>query len=303
MTDWCRAAIPRLDLRAIRGCLAEAQERDGRQRLWWSARTSATFCGLRRTSGSGCGSRAFAGRHDGSEVRGLSAAREAREKAKARRIAKGATLGSNRRRAARAVGRTQHEPGDLFSEAASRHPSGQIRDVRLFSSSPDTKYLQPATGRSHVTEQTAPGPARMPRPSLSVGAVGHAPGARRGRSRPVVPSRCLYRKRGLRAPRHAWWRRVATGRCSPQRLWRGCLPDALVRAVRDAQRVRGMTQEGGVARQIGISRPQLANALQGPVRLEPGVRPPTSWNGWLPNPSMIPRRRQPSAVRRDRRLP
>ena len=38
--------------------------------------------------------------------------------------------------------------------------------------------------------------------------------------------------------------------------------DALVRAVRDAQRVRQMTQEA-VARQIGISRPQLANALQG----------------------------------------
>ena len=42
----------------------------------------------------------------------------------------------------------------------------------------------------------------------------------------------------------------------------GVLPDVLVRAVRDAQRVRHMTQEA-VARQIGISRPQLANALQG----------------------------------------
>lgn len=41
----------------------------------------------------------------------------------------------------------------------------------------------------------------------------------------------------------------------------GVLPDDLVRAVRDAQRVRQMTQEA-VARQIGVSRPQLANALQ-----------------------------------------
>lgn len=42
----------------------------------------------------------------------------------------------------------------------------------------------------------------------------------------------------------------------------GVLPPDLVRAVRDAQRVRQMTQDA-VARQIGISRPQLANALQG----------------------------------------
>jgi DNA-binding phage protein len=42
----------------------------------------------------------------------------------------------------------------------------------------------------------------------------------------------------------------------------GVLPEALKRAVRDAQRVRQMTQQA-VANQIGISRPQLANALQG----------------------------------------
>ncbi len=54
----------------------------------------------------------------------------------------------------------------------------------------------------------------------------------------------------------------------------GVLPNALVRAVRDAQRVRQMTQQA-VADQIGISRPQLANALQGRFGLT-GVRPPTS---------------------------
>jgi AraC-like DNA-binding protein len=42
----------------------------------------------------------------------------------------------------------------------------------------------------------------------------------------------------------------------------GVLPPDLVRAVRDAQRARQITQDA-LARQIGISRPQLANALQG----------------------------------------
>ena len=42
----------------------------------------------------------------------------------------------------------------------------------------------------------------------------------------------------------------------------GILPEALVRAVRDAQRARQITQDA-LARQIGVSRPQLANALQG----------------------------------------
>ncbi|KQT88881.1 hypothetical protein ASG60_21600 [Methylobacterium sp. Leaf469] len=42
----------------------------------------------------------------------------------------------------------------------------------------------------------------------------------------------------------------------------GVMPPELTLAVRAAQRARLVTQET-VARQIGVSRPQLANALQG----------------------------------------
>ncbi|UIN35128.1 helix-turn-helix domain-containing protein [Methylobacterium oryzae] len=139
----------------------------------------------------------------------------------------------------------------------------QIRDRETVSSSPDTKYLQRATGQSHVAEQTAQGPARKPRPSLSVGAVGHTPGAN---VKAIPPGRAV----ALPLPEEGVsehpdmlgggeWRQVG----APLSDYAGgVLPDALVRAVRDAQRVRQMTQQA-VADQIGISRPQLANALQG----------------------------------------
>ena len=46
----------------------------------------------------------------------------------------------------------------------------------------------------------------------------------------------------------------------------GIMPEELARAVRAAQQVRMMTQEA-VARQFGVSRPQLATALKGPFGL------------------------------------
>ncbi|KZB99351.1 hypothetical protein AU375_04427 [Methylobacterium radiotolerans] len=121
----------------------------------------------------------------------------------------------------------------------------------------------PLRDRVTVPGRTAEGPARKPRPSLSVGAVGHAPGAR---MKAIPPGRAV----ALPLPKEGVfehpdmlgggeWRQVG----APLSDYAGgVLPDALVRAVRDAQRVRQMTQEA-VARQIGISRPQLANALQG----------------------------------------
>lgn len=121
----------------------------------------------------------------------------------------------------------------------------------------------PLRDRVTVSRQTALGPARSPRPSLSVGAVGHSPGAK---VRAIPPGRAV----ALPLPQEGVfehpdmlggdeWRQVG----APLSDYAGgVLPDTLVRAVRDAQRVRQMTQEA-VERQIGISRPQLANALQG----------------------------------------
>lgn len=263
VTDWCRVAVPRLDLRAIRGCIAEAQERDERQRLWWSAQDLGDL--LRLTTDERERLRITRIRPAGMTARKFATYQRARkaEQAKARRIAKGATP--------REQSKAQLEPWVALNMSRAtyfrRQQAGtlpaQIRDRETVSSSPDTKYLQPATGRSHVAEQTAQGPARKPRPSLSVGAVGHAPGVK---VRAIPPGRAV----ALPLPKEGVfehpdmlgggeWRQVG----APLSDYAGgVLPDALVRAVRDAQRVRQMTQEA-VARQIGISRPQLANALQG----------------------------------------
>lgn len=263
VTDWCRAAVPRLDLGAIRGCLAEARERDGRQRLWWSAQDLGDL--LRLTTDERERLRVTRIRPAGMTTRKFATYQRARkaEQAKARRIAKGATP--------REQSKTQLEPWVALNMSRAtyfrRQQAGtlpaQIRDRETISSSPDTKYLQPATGQSHVAEQAAQGPARKPRPSLIVGAVGHAPGAR---TKVIPPGRAvalpLSEDGVFEHPDMLGggeWRQVG----APLSDYAGgVLPDALVRAVRDAQRVRQMTQEA-VARQIGISRPQLANALQG----------------------------------------
>lgn len=261
--EWAKSLVPRLGRNAVHSCIAEAQERDGRKSLWWSAQALGNLLRLTvaererlhltRIRPAGMTARQF-----GAYQRQQKTSRE-----KARRIAKGARP--------REQSKAQLEPWAALNMSRAtyfrRQQAGtlpaQIRDRETVSCLAGTKYLQPATGQSHVAEQTALGPARKPRPSPSVGAVGHAPGAR---TRAIPPGRAV----ALPLPEEGVFEH-------PDMLgggeWRhlndvvtayegGVLPDALVRAVRDAQRVRQMTQEA-VARQIGISRPQLANALQG----------------------------------------
>lgn len=263
VTDWCRVSVPRLNLRAIRGCIAEAQERDGRQRLWWAAQDLGDL--LQLTTDERERLRITRIRPAGMTPRKFAAYQRAREaeKAKARRIAKGARPHEQ--------SKAQLQPWEALGLSRAtyfrRQKAGtlpaQMRDRETVSSAPDTKYLQPVTGQSHAAERTVPGPARKPRPSLNVGAVGHSPSAK---VRAIPPGRAV----ALPLPQEGVfehpdllgggeWRQVG----APLGDYAGgVLPDALVRAVRDAQRVRQMTQEA-VARQIGISRPQLANALQG----------------------------------------
>lgn len=121
----------------------------------------------------------------------------------------------------------------------------------------------PLRDRVTISEQTAPGPARKASPSRSVGAVGHSPGVR---TRAVPAGRAV----ALPLPADGVsehpdllgggeWKHINDVLTAYEG---GVLPDALKRAIRDAQRVRQMTQQA-LADQIGISRPQLANALQG----------------------------------------
>ncbi|WP_267427229.1 transcriptional regulator [Methylobacterium sp. GC_Met_2] len=263
VADWCRVSVPRLDRAAIRECIAEARERDGRQRLWWSAQELGDL--LRLTTDERERSRITRIRPAGMTPRRFAAYQKGREavKAKARRIAQGSTP--------REQSKAQLEPWFALNmsratyfrrQQAGTLPS-QIRDRETVSSAAGTKYLQPATDRSHIAERTVPGPASKPRPSQGVGAVGHTPS---GKARAVPPGRAV----ALPLPEGGVsehpdmlgggeWRQIG----APLSDYAGgVLPDNLVRAVRDAQRVRQMTQEA-VARQIGVSRPQLANALQG----------------------------------------
>ena len=263
VVGWAISAVPRLGLSAVRSCIAEAQERDGRKRLWWSAQELGDL--LHLTVAERERLRITRIRPGGMTARKFAAYQQTRETAlaKARRIAKGAKP--------REQSKAQLEPWAALDMSRAtyfrRQKAGtlpaQIRDRETVSLAPGTKYLQLTTGQSHVPEQSAPGPARKPRLSLSVGAVGHAPGAK---PRAVPPGRAV----ALPLPdggvfEHpdmlggGEWRQIG----APLSDYAGgVLPDVLVRAVHEAQRVRHMTQEA-VARQIGISRPQLANALQG----------------------------------------
>lgn len=263
VADWCRLAVPRLNRLAIRGCIAEAQERNGRQQLWWSAQELGDL--LRLTTDERERMRVTRIRPAGMTPRKFAAYRREREaeKAKARRIAKGAIP--------REQSKAQLEPwaaldmsrATYFRRQRAGTLPAQIRARETVSSAPGTKYLQPVTGQSHVAERTAPGPARKASPGRSVGAVGHSPGAR---TKAIPPGRAValpLPKEGVQEHPDLLgggeWRQIGAPLAD---YAGGVLPDALVRAVRDAQRVRQMTQEA-VARQIGISRPQLANALQG----------------------------------------
>jgi hypothetical protein len=260
---WARATLPRVGLDAIQAGLAEARDRDGRQRLWWVAQELGDL--LQLTVAERERLRITRIRPAGMTARKFGTYQRTRqaEKAKARRIAKGARPREQSKAQLQPWEALEMSRATYFRKQKAGALPAQIRDRETVSSAPGTKYLQPVTGHSHAAEQTVPGPARLPRPIRSVGAGGHAPG---GRTRAVPAGRAV----ALPLPEGGVaehpdmlgggeWKHlndVVTGYDG------GVLPDALKRAIRDAQRVRLMTQEA-VAQQIGISRPQLANALQG----------------------------------------
>lgn len=131
------------------------------------------------------------------------------------------------------------------------------------SSAIDPKDLQPTTKPGHGTGLSVPGPAIEVSPRQAVGAGGPTPGVRT-RAVPTGHARALPLPQGgfiehpeLFGSDDAW---ISLG--SALDYAGGLMPPEVARAVRLAQRARSMTQES-VARHIGISRPQLANALQG----------------------------------------
>ncbi|KAB1072219.1 hypothetical protein F6X53_28345 [Methylobacterium soli] len=129
----------------------------------------------------------------------------------------------------------------------------------------DPKDLQPGTNQCHTKEQSAQGPARGASPRQSVSAGGHSP-----RSiprvvptgRPLPPPLPEWRGDEHRDLFGEWDQLGVVARKAVQAYVGGIMPVEVIRAMRAFQKARMLKQED-VARQIGISRPQLANAMQG----------------------------------------
>ena len=278
---WAAGVVPRLGRNSVCGCIAEAQERDGRKRLWWSAQELGDLLHLTvaererlhltRIRPAGMTDRQFAK---------YQRAREAQQ-AKVRRIAKGARP--------REQSKAQLHPWEVLNvsrakfyrlQKAGQLP-GQIRDRETVSSAAGTKYLQSPTGLSHVTEQTAPGPARKASLSRSVGADGPSPRSipRIVRTAEPLPPP-LPEGRGFRHP-DLFEETLTLGPVAQSIIdayTGGLMPPELIRAVQAARRVRLLQQED-IAHQVGVSPPQLSNALKGRFGLSP--RAATNLKKWL----------------------
>lgn len=260
---WANRMVPRLDRATVNGCIEEARQRNTDKRLWLNAAELGSLLRLTVPERENLGITRF--RPVGMTSQQFEKYRRERRAAqeKARRVSKGSRP--------REQSKAQLKPWDALGisrptyyrmQKAGTLPA-QIRDRETVSLRAGTKYLQPVTGQSHVTEQTAPDPARHASPSRLVSAVGHAPGARtrtvpvgHARAQPL-PEEGVFEHPDLLGGGE--WKQINEVVTAYDG---GVLPEGLKRAVRDAQRVRQMTQQA-VADQIGISRPQLANALQG----------------------------------------
>ena len=121
----------------------------------------------------------------------------------------------------------------------------------------------PRRSSATATGLSVPGPASEASPRQVVGAGGLTPRSKpravpAGHARALpLPIEGFQEQPELFAADDAW---ISLG--SALDYAGGLMPPQVARAVRVAQRARAMTQEA-VARHIGISRPQLANALQG----------------------------------------
>lgn len=263
IVGWAGRMVPRLDQTAIDECIEEARQRNADKRLWMNAQELGSLLRLTLSERENLGITRF--RPVGMTPRQFEKYQRQRRAAqeKARRLAKGARPHEQSKAQLKpweALGMSR--PTYYRMQKAGTLPA-QVRDRETVSLRAGTKYLQPVTGESHTLEQTVPGPARSARPILSVSAVGHTPGAK---ARAVPIGRAVALPLPVDGVSElpdmlggGEWKQINEVVTAYDG---GVLPEALKRAVRDAQRVRQMTQQA-VANQIGISRPQLANALQG----------------------------------------
>lgn len=268
--EWVSALVPRVTNATVDAGLAEARRRDERKCLYWSAARLGEILRLSIEEREHLGIRRIrpAGQTD-AEFKAYQRQRKT-ENERARRRANGARP--------REQSAAQMKPWDALNlsrreyyrrKAAGTLP-GQIRDaeraarVAGTNSCPlDPKDLQPTSKQCHGTGSSVAGPAREASPKQTVGAGGLSPKAKAravvaGHARALpLPMEGFQEQPDFFGSDDAW---ISLG--SALDYAGGVMPPEIARAVRLAQRARLMTQEA-VARHVGISRPQLANALKG----------------------------------------
>lgn len=276
--SWSKVLTPRLTRAEVVACIEAAEARNERGKLYWTAQdlgdllrlTVAEREALEITSARPCG---MSGKQFSAYQRKRKTTKE-----KARRAANGATpreqsdaslkpwktLGVSRRTFYRRL-RAEKAVTPEIARGTNSCP-------------PDTKYLQGTTEECQPFERASEGPARQAIPSRNVGAGGHSP---RGKTRAVrqghaetLPFSIMedFRQEDLLGQGFVQLGEVAGDYVG------GLMPADLALAVRAAQRARMLRQED-LARHVGISRPQLANALQGRFGLSRSAA--ANLMGWL----------------------
>lgn len=261
--DWVRVATPGLTEAEVCACLDEASARDARGRLYWPAQDLGDLLCLTVAEREGLG--ITKARPHGMNDRRFEAYQRSRKTAaeKARRIAAGAV--------AREQSEARLEPWKALG--ISRRTFYRLKEVERAREAeiargtnlcpPDTKYLKATTGQCHEESRPLQVPARQASLSRVVGAGGHSPS---GRVRPVAAGHAvalLLPVGGIpeQMDLPGMWVQVGAPVAAVVEYLGGIMPPELILAVKAAQRARNQTQET-VAHHAGVSRPQLANAMQ-----------------------------------------
>lgn len=277
LADWVRVVTPRLDSRTVSACISDARQRDIRRKLYWRPAELGALLRLTVAERESLGITKI--RPGGMTPKQFTAYQRKRKTAaeKARRATKGATP--------REQTVAQTKPWEALGMARRtyyRHMKASTLPACGTHSCPaDTKYLQLATERCHVSEQAAQGPARTARPRQVVGAGGHSP---RSIPKVVRTSRLLPpplpEGRGFRHPDllEDTLKLGAVAQAIIDTYRGGIMPIEVVRAVETKKRAEMMLQKD-VARRIGVSPPQLTNVLRRRVGLSPSAA--TNLREWL----------------------
>lgn len=276
--SWAKVLTPRLTEAEAIACIEAAEARNERGKLFWTAQdlgdllrlTVAEREALEITSARPCG---MSGKQFAAYQRKRKTMRE-----KARRAANGAkpreqsdaclipwkALGVSRR---------------TYYRRLKAETAAAPENTRGTNSCPaDTKYLKGTTEECQPSERASEGPARQASASRNVSAGGHSP---RGKTRAVrqghaeaLPFSMIEISEQPDLLGEGW---IPLGEAAGEYVG-GLMPPDLALAVRVAQRARMMKQEE-VARHVGISRPQMANALKGRFGLSRSAA--ANLMGWL----------------------